>query len=456
MSSSLRSPQLPPFYTQVWRWHFYAGLLVAPIMVVLAITGLIYLYKPQLDALMYRELLFVASPAPAQPLTAQLTSVQRSWPTARVLQYQSPAEAGQSSSFLLADGEARWRAFVDPASARVLGSRDEVWNLQAVAKDIHGSLLIGQTGDLLIELACCWGLILLLSGLYLWWPRGRAWAGVLYPRLFAAKRLFWRDLHAVTAVWTSLLLLFMLLSGLPWTGFWGERFADIWSRYPTGLWSNTPSSSLPVRSLNGAGQQLPWAVEPTPLPHSGHHDHAAADSVPAGGQLDLDAIAAIARAQDMPAGYSISLPRSASGVYTLSVSPNDPRGERTLHIDQYSGQVLAAIGFADYALVPKLVTTGIALHEGRLFGWANQLLMTLACLAVLLVSLSGVIMWWQRRPRGRVGAPRSKAAPAMWKAGLLIVLSMGLLFPLVLASLLLIVLLDQLLQRLPALRRRLS
>ena len=46
------------FYNLAWRWHFYAGLFVAPFMVMLALTGTLYLFKPQLDPLMYGSLLF--------------------------------------------------------------------------------------------------------------------------------------------------------------------------------------------------------------------------------------------------------------------------------------------------------------------------------------------------------------------------------------------------------------
>lgn len=37
------------FYALAWRWHFYAGLFVAPFMILLALTGIVYLFKPQLD-----------------------------------------------------------------------------------------------------------------------------------------------------------------------------------------------------------------------------------------------------------------------------------------------------------------------------------------------------------------------------------------------------------------------
>ena len=38
-----------PDYRAVWRWHFYAGLLCIPFVIVLSISGLIYLFKPQIE-----------------------------------------------------------------------------------------------------------------------------------------------------------------------------------------------------------------------------------------------------------------------------------------------------------------------------------------------------------------------------------------------------------------------
>lgn len=61
MMNSATTESSSRFYRSVWRWHFYAGLFVIPFMMVLAITGSIYLFKPQLDAVMYRNLMFVPS-----------------------------------------------------------------------------------------------------------------------------------------------------------------------------------------------------------------------------------------------------------------------------------------------------------------------------------------------------------------------------------------------------------
>ena len=42
------------WYNAVWRWHFYAGLFCIPFIIWLSLTGTIYLWRPQLEALLDR------------------------------------------------------------------------------------------------------------------------------------------------------------------------------------------------------------------------------------------------------------------------------------------------------------------------------------------------------------------------------------------------------------------
>src|SRR5690606_38979333 len=78
-----------------------------------------------------------------------------------------------------------------------------------------------------VELAASWAIVLVLSGLYLWWPRGTGLAGVVWPRFGKGRRIFWRDLHAVTGFWISGLVLVLLTTGLPWAGLWGSAFKTV-------------------------------------------------------------------------------------------------------------------------------------------------------------------------------------------------------------------------------------
>ncbi|HUO68329.1 MAG TPA: PepSY domain-containing protein, partial [Gammaproteobacteria bacterium] len=65
-------------YRAVWRWHFYAGLLVLPFLSLLAVTGGLYLFKPEIDHAVYRALIDVPArgTAPA-PVSASVRGVER-------------------------------------------------------------------------------------------------------------------------------------------------------------------------------------------------------------------------------------------------------------------------------------------------------------------------------------------------------------------------------------------
>ncbi|MBB2494229.1 PepSY-associated TM helix domain-containing protein [Aquipseudomonas ullengensis] len=440
------------FYNLAWRWHFYAGLFVIPFMILLSLTGIIYLFKPQLDPLMYPHLLQVEARGTPLSADAQLRHLQQAYPQAQVSQYLPPVDAHRSAQFVASQDGRTLNLFVDPYSGQVLGSQDAERNLQAIARALHGELMIGTLGDRLMELAAGWGVVLVVSGLYLWWPRGQGSAGVLWPRLNARGRLLWRDLHAVTGFWGSALLLFMLLTGMTWTGFWGEKFSGAWNHFPAAMWDAVPTSDQQARSLNSAATQtVAWAVENMPLPvsaHAAHQGHVAAAPVAVAERVSLQQVVDIARARGVVPGYSVTLPSTADGVYTVAIFADDPRNDATLHLDQYSAAVLADIRWADYGGVARAVESGVMLHEGKMFGLANQLLMLGVCLLILLSSVSSLVIWWKRRPQGSLGVPPLRHDLALWKGGVAIMLVLGALFPLVGASLLLIWVLDWLLARL--------
>ncbi|MDE3739368.1 MULTISPECIES: PepSY domain-containing protein [Pseudomonas] len=435
------------FYNLAWRWHFYAGLFVIPFMIMLAVTGSIYLFKPQLDNLLYSDLMRVQPAGQALAADQQLGKLLQVYPQAKVTQYLPPVDDSHSAQFVASLDGSKQNVFVDPYSGKVLGTQDAEYNLQAVARSLHGTLLVGTWGDRLIELAAGWGIVLVVSGLYLWWPRGQGMRGVFWPRLANRGRLFWRDLHAVTGFWGSLLLLFMLLTGMTWTGYWGERFADVWNRFPAAMWNEVPKSDQQARSLNSASDQtVAWAMENTPMPvsdpHAAHKGHAAGEMTSTSGQIGLQQVVDTANERGVVPGYSVTLPADATGVFTIAVFADDPRNDATLHIDQYSGKVLADVRWKDYGVVAKSVEMGVVLHEGKFFGLANQLLMFGVCLLILLSAVSGLVMWWKRRPQGRFGVPPLPHSLPLWKTAVGIMVVLGAAFPLVGISLLLIWALD--------------
>ncbi|MGF0242128.1 PepSY-associated TM helix domain-containing protein [Rhodococcus sp. IEGM1300] len=437
------------FYNLAWRWHFYAGLFVAPFMVMLALTGVIYLFKPQLDPLMYGNLLNVQAGHHTASADELLKRVKEVYPQAQVKQYLPPINPERSAQFVLSNAGNELNVFVDPSHGDILGEQDAKWNLQAVARAIHGELMIGTVGDRLVELAAGWGIVLVVSGVFLWWPRGQA-AGILWPRLSSRGRVLWRDLHAVTGFWGATLLLVMLLSGMTWTGFWGKQYAGVWNVFPDAMWNDMPKSDVEARSLNSAARQtVPWAMENTPMPMSGDHaehmNHGDAQAGPAAPIISLQQVQDIAEQRKVEPGYSITLPTTATGVFTIAVFADDPRNDATLHVDQYTGNVLADVRWEHYGNVARATEMGVMLHEGKMFGVLNQIIVLLICLMILLSAISGVVIWWKRRPEGKLGVPPLRHDLPKWKTAMVTIFILAVAFPLVGASLVVVWLLDKVL-----------
>jgi uncharacterized iron-regulated membrane protein len=79
-----------------------------------------------------------------------------------------------------------------------------------------------------------------------------------------------------------------------------------------------------------------------------------------------------------------------------------------------------------------------------MFGWVNQLIVLLICLMILLSAVSGVVIWWKRRPQGGLGVPPLRHDLPKWKTAMVIMLALAIIFPLVGASLIAVWALDRL------------
>ncbi len=447
------------FYNAAWRWHFYAGLFVVPFMLILAITGLIMVYFNSIET-RFGEKLYVTPQAKMMAPTQQLATIVKAYPEGVVKQYMPPPAEDRTSLFAVNVDETKMIISVDPYTAKIVGAveKDTTWFY--FANDIHGSLLIGDLGDRLMEISAGLTLILIATGLYLWWPRdGKGLGQVLIPNLSAKGRNFWKELHVSVGFYISVVLFFFLISGLAWAGIWGGKFVQPWSSFPAEKWDNVPLSDETHGSMNnGAVKEVPWGLELTKLPLSG--SDIGKIGVPEGYAVNLNSMVVLARAIGFDQNFRINLPGSSSGVYTISADSMDgdtvtPTGDQTVHIDQYTGKILGEVGFEDYSLMAKSMAVGIALHQGDM-GWWNILLNTAFCLAIIFLCISGVIMWWIRRPKGarRLVAPPLPTNLPLWKGAVFIMLLLSLAFPLVGLTLLTVMALDLLvLSRIPFMKK---
>lgn len=463
-SSAAETPpnKINRLYFAAWRWHFYAGLYVVPFLLMLAVTGFFMMLLTTV-APEYGDRIAVTPTATVMSVqdqtSAAIAAVQGG---TAVTEYNAPYDAETPALLVVATDSDPVVVALDPYSGKSLRQTVQGGTWNAWLEDIHGTLLIGDTGDRLIEIAASLGLLLVVTGIYLVWPRQAGGAKAMFvPNLSAKGRALWKSLHQVAGTWVSLVLVLFLISGLAWAGIWGGKFVQAWSTFPAEKWG-APLSDKTHASLNGQGEkEVPWGLELTPLPESGSAVGVAV--LPEGTPLNFASMVDLGRALGIEGRFKVTAPADETAVWTLSQdsmsydSP-DPTSDRTVHVDQYTGKVLADVRYADYSMGAKAMAVGIALHEGQV-GLVNMILNAAFCLTVVFICISGLVLWWKRRPAGamRLAAPPVPDDVPLAKGVVLIALALSMLFPMLGITLLAILAVDLIiLSALPPLKRALS
>jgi uncharacterized iron-regulated membrane protein len=346
--------------------------------------------------------------------------------------------------------------FVDPWTGKILGDLNPDTTLSGTAVRLHADLMAGRVGDAVLELGACWAIVMALSGYYLFW-RGRAARARKRRTRTGQARL--RTTHAWLGLAVGGGLLLLVVSGLPWTGIWGANVQSLATSAGTSMWSQDHGAlSDPVSTLDESlphSHEVPWAQGKSPVPTSQvptSDPDAVTRSV-----ATIDTALLLAAQEGLAHPMTVALPREENGVLTvIGYAFDDPGKERSVHVDRFGGTVVSQYGYDDYPALAKTVAQGIALHEGRRFGMLNMVLTAAFCTAVVVMCVTGPLMWWRRRPRGqgRLGAPRGtlplRTTPLL-AVGIVV---LGVALPLFGASLLVVLLLDRfVLRRLPATRR---
>ncbi|MET7437189.1 PepSY-associated TM helix domain-containing protein [Streptomyces sp. NPDC004082] len=379
------------------RLHFYAGVFVAPFLLVAALTGLAYTFTPQLDDLVYGDVLHVEqSGRQPRPLADQISAARAAHPEGTLASVTTPPGPGDTTQVVLSVpelGEKQRTVFVDPYTAEVKGELTTWWGstpLTTWLDDLHRNLHLGETGRLYSEVAASWLWVLVAGGLILWLGRARGQRagsarGVLLPDRSARGVRRTRGRHAATGVWIALGLLFLSATGLTWSHYAGDRFGQL---------LDTVKGHAP--ELDTA---LPGVKTAAGDEHAGHAGHHAGQDAASADPAAFDTVLAVARHEGLGGKVVVTPPADPASAWTVAQDdPSWPVHYDKVAVDAAKGEVTAETRWADYPVTAKLTKLGVQGHMGRLFGVANQILLAVIALGLAFVVLWGYRMWWQRRP----------------------------------------------------------
>jgi len=343
------------------RWLFSVHLSIAALagafFVVLGMTGSILAFEAPLDHILNAKLYYISPSTRTLPLSQIIRSVKAGFPSEEVVAVtfaDSPKLAWQVA---LPSGI----ACVNPHTGRVLGLRRRGQTILGFTRSLHVALASGNIGRSMIRWSNLAAVLLLLSGLGLWWREGR-----IRLRKMDGTRRSWSDLHKAIGVVFSVLLLIASGTGV--------------------LISFEGPVSQAIHAFKGSD---PIAPSRASVPEAG----------PTAIYIEVDEALAVAKAlfpNAIPARMQMP---AYGGTYKISMIEHrfmTSDFERVVTIDPYSGKVLFVSSDADLSLAQRLFAANEAVHTGGAFGVMGRALMALAGIMVLPQAVSGLMMWWKR------------------------------------------------------------
>ncbi|MEN1680585.1 MAG: PepSY domain-containing protein [Planctomycetota bacterium] len=398
-----------PLSRVIWRWHFWIGLLAGPVLVVASVTGAIYIFKEDLQTVLYPELMVVEVSGDRANLdnivAAATEAAGPGWRPAVVEMTDEPSAS--VAVFLSTDDHQHRRVYVDPYRATALGELPE-GDVLSVVLAIHRRLFAGTIGRVLVELTTSWTIVLLATGVTLWWPRNwRNVAGILVPRLGGKRYVALRDLHSIAGAFAAIIAAIIAITGLLYSLVWGTLFLSI----------GFVSGSFDLE-LNPPGSQPPIASD-SPGP-----------------RFSIQQVMAIAKNRSLPeARVSIELPRTPEDAYAVKCGYHwGPSVAAGLFVDQYSGVVVKEATISEVPTLAQWTQWNYPLHVGSVMGGFSRVIWLAVCCVLCSLPITGIWMWLTRRKAGQTGFPKHHDRPlpmALWY----IVLGTSLLLPLSGASL---------------------
>jgi uncharacterized iron-regulated membrane protein len=343
----------------------------------LAGTGAIWIFKDELEPLLHRAQL-VVSPAAERVSLDRLVATARQYTKRQygtdryvVNRIEVPSRDDRSIAvFLRGPRKAHCRVFLDPYRGTALGEITDASFFPIVLR-LHRTLFAGTCGRLLTELGTCWTMVLLASGIYLWWPRGNPAKGaVWWPRWRRNPRATLRDLHAVTGFWIAAVAALMAFTGLLYAFVWGTAY----------------------HRLTG-----------------GNNNVLAPPAVPPSTQSVSDPLETVLRrVQGKYPGSNLGIlvPKKAQTAHVVVV--HNSRGPSILSVvavDPRDGAVMADDRLSDMPILAQWANWNYPLHAGSVLGIWSKVLWLGACLGLMTMPITGCWMWWQRKPKGQLGLP---------------------------------------------------
>ncbi|RYF88371.1 MAG: PepSY domain-containing protein [Chitinophagaceae bacterium] len=375
------------------RIHLYLGIAAGLIIMITCLTGAILVYEKELMKLFNHSRYYVAVQPNRLSTDSLINRLKTQEPKASVQSikiYNNPestveiaftAQKGKGNKAAAGAGEkgkagqtegTRLTAFMNPYTGEVAEIYNHRESFFYWVMDVHRWMLGGKIGKMVVGVATIFFLIIIITGIVLWWPRNKQ---ILKQRLkikadAGFKRLN-HDYHVVLGFYSSIFLFVLAFTGLAWSFEWFNK----------GIYTVTRSTMERAKPLKSA---------------------ASIDSL---NRIGTEAALSIVHSLAPTAHYyNISLPKQAKDAYAISLLSQQAEHESasdTYFVDAYKGNLLGKQLYTDKNLGQRVRATFKPVHVASIYGHTSKIVGVIVCLLGTFFPASGIIMWWNRTRKKR-------------------------------------------------------
>ncbi|MBS1601073.1 MAG: PepSY domain-containing protein [Bacteroidetes bacterium] len=382
----------------IGRLHLWLGLVSGLVVLVVSLTGCLFVFQKEISERLHREWFFVEAPRagvtmPLGILKAKAAAVLGpDRPVANIIIYAQPDRTWEFLAYKENDSALTYfgaveyyqSVFLNPYTGVVTGARNYKTDLFNVVKYLHWSLLLStRYGQPIVGWSTVIFVILLITGLVLWWPR--RWTKALRERSFKIK---WKssfrrvnyDLHNVPGFYGLVPALLISSTGLVFAFRWAAGFIYFVAAgtvVPPRLAEARSDMAVTVadplqRALQEARLRLPSAARYMVSPAAGRK-----------GVVYLYAY----RGMEIYYDYDV------------------------LQFDQYSGALLDHRRDEDKNAGEKLVGMNYDIHVGTIAGLTGKIIAFIASLVCASLPVTGFIIWWGKKYKRIDKFPNKEPGP---------------------------------------------
>jgi uncharacterized iron-regulated membrane protein len=370
--TALHNPRKLFLRRALFQIHLWSGLFLSAYVIVIALTGSLLVFENELTHTTLPAHLSAYDPAHTATVPTVMAAFARAYPTAHVTDIDTPWPTIPAYTLVAVTNTGHHFTLIADPTTGALHPQPRTW--VQIVHDLHAFLLLNPDyGEQVNALGAAILLLLCLTGILLWWQGLARWTRALTINFRTNWRRINFDLHHALGFWTLFIVFWWSISGI-YFGFYKQVVTAVNAVSPVeGMHAPSLPANTPTGLHRASLQQILDAAQ-TASPH---------------GRL-----------------FSLSDPSLLTTTAYAQMdlrAPADFSHRDILAISTVNAQVLTDWHYgANHTLGDWFLWSQHPLHFGTLWGLPIKILWFLLGLSLAALSLTGVLMYWNRYLRHKL------------------------------------------------------